>query len=268
VPVTSRGLCMVRCLLLSVLTFGLVPSAQAAGAAGDPWIGLELSGGKHGGVYINAVVPGAPGERAGLKAGDEVLLIDEHHMETPRQLIDEVRRGGVGHKARLEILGGGGRRRSVTLRYEARPAMQAVQRAQLVDRSAPDFAAAAAAGPKLGSISSLKGHVVLLDFFATWCGPCVVSLPQVEAIHERFGPKGLRVVGISTESAEVVSSAAARFGLKYSLVSDESEAISRSYGIFALPTMVLIDRHGMVRMVSVADEEATEEAVAAALKER
>lgn len=260
--------CAARRLLLFGTVWGVFPLTQAAGAAGDAWIGLELGDGKHGGVYIRSVVAGAPGERAGLRAGDEVLLVDEHRMETPSQLIDEVHRGGVGHKARLEVLDGEGHRRSITLRYEVRPEMQAVQRARLVDRPAPDFIPAVLAGPKLGRVSSLKGRVVLLDFFATWCGPCLVALPRVEAFYDRFGPKGLRVIGISTEPAETVLGAAARFGLKYSLVSDQNEAISRSYGIFALPTLVLIDRRGIVRMVSVADEEEIEEALKDALPER
>jgi peroxiredoxin len=94
---------------------------------------------------------------------------------------------------------------------------------------------------------------VLLDFFATWCGPCVEAMPEVERLHEQLGPRGLRVVGISPEEAPTVSGAARTHGLRYTLVADPGEAIAARYHVYALPTAVVIDRKGVVRSVSVAD---------------
>jgi peroxiredoxin len=154
------------------------------------------------------------------------------------------------------------------LTLEARPDAESLQRGQLLGRSAPDFEPVVLAGTKLGRISGLRGSVVLIDFFATWCGPCMEALPHVEELHEKLGPRGLRVIGVSTEAPSIVAGIAARHGLKYTVASDEKEAISASYHVFALPTMVVIDRKGIVREVVVNDAAAVEAALEAALKAR
>jgi thiol-disulfide isomerase/thioredoxin len=115
-------------------------------------------------------------------------------------------------------------------------------------------------------LSSLKGRVVLIDFFATWCGPCVMSMPHLEELHKKLGPKGLTVLGVSTESASIVAGARDKFHLSYPLASDENEGVSGSYRVFALPTMVLIDKQGIVREVAVNDEEVIDAALTKALQ--
>src|SRR5205823_3871036 len=105
-------------------------------------------------------------------------------------------------------------------------------------------------------------------FFATWCGPCVAMMPHIQALHERLGSKGLKVLGVSTEAAPIVAGAAEAFRVTYPLAADSGEVVSRTYRIFALPTMVIIDRQGIVREVSVADPEAADAAIEAALRSK
>jgi peroxiredoxin len=211
------------------------------------------------------VVPGSPGERAGIHAGDEVLSIDDKATGSPQAVIDTVQRGGVGHAAKLRVVDAKGHTRMVAVTYEARPDRETMQRTSLLGRPAPDFQPAVQAGDKLPRVSGLRGKVVLIDFFATWCGPCVEAMPHVEELHQKLKKQGLVVVGVSNESPAIVAHAAEKLHVTYPLASDDGEGVSASYQVFALPTMVVIDRKGVVREVAVADTDAVDAAVKAAL---
>jgi peroxiredoxin len=183
-----------------------------------------------------------------------------------RAFVEDVMRRMPGETLKLKVISGSGVPRVVDVVLEARPGETDLQKRSLVGREAPDFQPSVQAGPKLGKLSALRGQVVLIDFFATWCGPCREAMPHLQALHQRLGPKGLRVIGVSSESPQVVARAAQRFGLTYTLAADEDEGVSSSYHVFALPTAVIVDRQGVVRAVSVADVDEVEAAVAAAMR--
>jgi peroxiredoxin len=243
------------------------PSAEPAPpSAAKPWIGLNLGAGTFGGAKVKSVVAGSPGDRAGIHAGDEVLTIDGAVTDSPAAVIESVLSAGVGHQARLRLVDAKGHTRHVTVSYEPRPNREQMQQDSLIGRPAPDFLPTVQSGKKLPRISGLKGQVVVIDFFATWCGPCKDSMPHIEAMHQRLGKQGVVVLGVSHEAAEIVAGAGARFHLSYPLASDDDEAVSGAYQVFALPTIIVIDRKGVVRAVAVADIDAVDSAVAAALK--
>jgi peroxiredoxin len=253
----------------SVVVFGVAVAillVSGVAIAASPWIGITLGPGSFGGARVKTVMPGSPGERAGLHAGDEVLTIDDRPTQTPEQVIASVLRAGVGHQAQLRLVDPKGHTRTVAVTYELKPDRETIQRNSLLNRAAPDFKPSIQSGDKLGALSSLRGNVVVLDFFATWCGPCIAALPHMEDMHQSLRAKGVIVLGVSNESPAIVAHAAERFHLTYPLASDDEEKVSASYQVFALPTMVVIDRKGVVRSVAVADMDAVDEAVAAALK--
>ncbi len=247
------------------LAFAMVMLMAAPAFAAGAWIGLVLDRGT-GGVQVREVVDGSPGQRAGIAPGESILSIDELATEGPEILIGAVRRAGIGATVKLKVRDAKGVERSVTLKLEAKPQESDLQRNALVGQPAPDFAPAVQSGAPTGKLSSLRGKVVLLDFFATWCGPCREAMPHLEQLHESLGQKGLKVIGISTEAKKTVAGAAQRFNLKYTLAADEGEAVTGRYRVFALPTMVLIDKKGIVREVSIADAEAMDAAIQNALK--
>jgi len=255
-----NGFCRRGMTLALALGALLASGARAKAAAGEvAWIGLELEPGPRG-VVVKRVLEASPGEQARIRPGDVLLSVGGAKVTSAEQVIAAVRSHPVGERLHVTLAGPAGER-SVDVQLEARPDPGDYQRKTLLHRAAPDFHPRVQSGARLDKLSSLKGRVVLIDFFATWCGPCMDALPTVEALHEKLASKGLEVVGVSTEEPAVVAAAAAEHGLKYRLVADEGEAISARYHVYALPTVVVIDRRGVVQEIAVADVDAAERKV-------
>jgi thiol-disulfide isomerase/thioredoxin len=136
--------------------------------------------------------------------------------------------------------------------------------------AAPDFAAipVAASGatfadaPKTGApetkgIDAYEGEVVLLNIWATWCGPCRVEMPSMQRLHERLGPKGLKIVAVSVDdpgSARRIRTFADELGLSFELLHDASKAIELAYQTTAVPESFVIGRDGTIRRRSIGAE--------------
>jgi peroxiredoxin len=97
------------------------------------------------------------------------------------------------------------------------------------------------------SLEDYKGKVVLLDFWATFCGPCIKAMPKLQKLQEKHAAKGLAVVGIATdeEGAKVVAPMVAKTKVKYPILLS-NEAAWKNYEVTALPAMFLIDRQGQI----------------------
>lgn len=96
-------------------------------------------------------------------------------------------------------------------------------------------------------LGSLKGHPVILDFWATWCGPCQAEAPIVNTIAQRYKDKGLAVVGVNTSDEDGLAERFARKkGLRFPIVYDEGNSIAKAYGVSTLPTLVVISKTGRV----------------------
>ncbi|MBK9266127.1 MAG: TlpA family protein disulfide reductase [Polyangiaceae bacterium] len=141
----------------------------------------------------------------------------------------------------------------------------------LEGQPAPDAVFPVAANGDAGArmqVSSLKGHPVVLDFWATWCGPCTLQAPILDRIAKRYEKQGLVVLGVNVDDPpEVARSHAMKQRLSYPIVMDASRDASRKYNVAKLPSLVVIDREGRVvkYMTGLVDEASLDEVVASTL---
>jgi cytochrome c biogenesis protein CcmG, thiol:disulfide interchange protein DsbE len=114
---------------------------------------------------------------------------------------------------------------------------------------APAFEAPTMDGALI-ALEDLRGQVVLLNMWATWCPPCRWEMPHLQSLHEELGEKGLAVVGVSVDSAgsdRQVRQFLDELGITFMILRDPAERGHRLFGGYGLPITVLIDGEGIVR---------------------
>jgi cytochrome c biogenesis protein CcmG/thiol:disulfide interchange protein DsbE len=128
------------------------------------------------------------------------------------------------------------------------------EKSALVGLPAPDFVlpfASLAERGKSQRLSDLQGTAVVLDFWASWCGPCRAQSPVLERVAKSFGADKLRVLGVGTsDERESIARFLERKPLGYPSVFDDQDVASSLYRVQGLPTLVVVDKTGTVRAVS------------------
>jgi thiol-disulfide isomerase/thioredoxin len=203
------------------------------------------------GVRVGHVIRGSPADVAGIREGDHVVRVGGKVVASAAEVVQFVSTFAVGDRIAIEFARGSNHQTAQAV-LGVFPSQTEMIRMDLVGAPAPalrDTQGVAAAFPS--SLTSLQGHVIALDFWATWCGPCRITAPKLDALQARYGAQGLNVLGISTEDPADVGAYAQRMALHYAVGADSHGTTTRAYGVVSLPTLVLIDKRGIVRDVSV-----------------
>ena len=111
----------------------------------------------------------------------------------------------------------------------------------------PEYSATGLDGSKF-EIESRRGKVVLLNLWATWCGPCRFEIPELQQIHDRYAPKNFEVVGVSVDESgiESVRDFVKEHSMTYPVVVDAEGKLANVFQTSVLPTSVVIDRSGRI----------------------
>jgi peroxiredoxin len=125
--------------------------------------------------------------------------------------------------------------------YQGRPS---------IGSPAPDFRLMDLHGKPV-SLSDYQGKVVLLNFWATWCGPCRTEMPAMEALYRSMQPKGLEILAVSVDQqgTAVTRPFQEAMGLSFPILHDEDYQIGLTYGARTLPMTFAIDRRGVIRQL-------------------
>jgi thiol-disulfide isomerase/thioredoxin len=102
-----------------------------------------------------------------------------------------------------------------------------------------------------GDVPSVRGKVVLVDFWASWCGPCRKSFPALEELHQRYKGRGLVVLGVSVdEDAGAMKRFLQQHAVTFPTARDAAHKLVEAVKVSAMPTSLLVDRHGVIRFVN------------------
>lgn len=251
-----RALAAAACLALAgVSLVGSASDASAQGSSQRAWLGVELEAGPGGGVVAKHVVTNSPAGKAGMSDGDHIVAADGIPLDEPKQLVARVALLGPGNPIQLKIRRGGAERQ-VTATLATFPGAEQILRLDKIGTFAPTWKQplAAVTGAVPASMNALRGKVVLLDFWATWCGPCRAISPQLSRWQTTYGAKGLSVVGVTTDEVDVASRTAQALSMSYAVAADPNGATMMAYGVRAIPAMFIIDKKGVIREVLVGYE--------------
>ncbi len=118
-----------------------------------------------------------------------------------------------------------------------------------IDKPAPDFTLKSLSGKNI-KLSEQAGNVVMLNFWASWCGPCRKEMPLMDDLYKKYKKLGFVILGVNVEQElKLAKSFLADTPVDFPILFDASNQVSKAYDVIAMPTTVMIDRNGKVRYI-------------------
>ena len=114
---------------------------------------------------------------------------------------------------------------------------------------APAFTLTSLSGQQ-GALSQYKGQVVMVNFWATWCGPCQQEMPLLDQMYKKYKPAGFTLIGVNVDKeAPAVKELLARKPVTFPVLLDPANQVSKAYHVDEMPSSVIIDRKGEIRYI-------------------
>lgn len=226
-----------------------VLSFLSVSAFAGPWLGLIYKKDlyeNHLALRVSGVHPESGCLAAGVVSGDLVIGIEGKDLVNVAQLQNVLKNASVGSKVAIEIFREG-KRIPLTVTLTERPdditSLTGSAIGSKIAKFGDNFYKNAEKRQK-------TPKATLLDFWATWCGPCRQTLPVLEKMYNKYASQGLEVIGISSEQKNtLLSFYKKQHASPYPLYRDADQGLWRRYGIHAVPTLMLLDENGYIKRV-------------------
>lgn len=116
-----------------------------------------------------------------------------------------------------------------------------------IERKAPDFTLKSTEGDNL-RLSEQRGDVVMINFWASWCGPCRQEMPLLDGLYQRYSKAGFKILGVNVEEdPEAARKLLKDIPVTFPVLLDDESIVSELYQVEAMPTTILLDRDGNIR---------------------
>ncbi len=244
-------------LVAASLAFGAFGTPHAAvadeqGTTPTPskraWLGVDLGKGAAGGVVVKHVINNSPASKAGVADGDQVVEVDGDAIDEPSQLVARVALAGPTGSLALKVRRGGVEK-TVNATLVPHPGQDQILRLDKIGTFAPWKPVTAVSGSVPANLAAMRGKVVVIDFWASWCGACRLLSPHLTKLHTTYASQGLQVIGLTTDEVAVASKAATKLGMTFAVASDANETAMAAFGVKVLPTLFVLDKKGVIREV-------------------
>ena len=242
--------------ILATVTLPWVVTSDCAYAQGTTqrqargWLGITMTERPGGVVVVDEVTPDSPAQTARLAPGDIIVRVNNTPVFSAREMSNLVGSQPPGSVVQL-VVSRNGTTYTTSATLEPFPEGDQLPRKLFVGKLALAVADLVTMSGEPGpTLESFRGKVVVFEFWSSFCRACRHCTPTLNAWHRRYAKLGLHVVGIASEPATTVASSAPRFGIEYAAYADPEGTTSAAYRARALPTIVVVDRSGVVRDVA------------------
>lgn len=218
-------------------------------ACAVPWLGVTFKKGtfeNHLALQVIGVHPGSGCFSAGMEAGDQIIGVQGSPLQDVSQIQQAISKSKAGSSLKIEIVRDG-KKKPLTVKITDRPDDISSLTGSAIGSKMAEFGANFY---KNGEKRNAKPKATLLDFWATWCGPCRKTLPVLANVYNKYASQGLEVIGISNEDVKTLNAFySTQHSSPYPLYRDATQEMWRRYGIHAVPTLMLLDENGYIKRV-------------------